>query len=46
MPRYAVYTLINSRRDYRQFFTLELARAYADTLHKGIVWDRMRETRV
>lgn len=46
MPRYAAYTLLNSRRDYRQFFTLEDARAYANTLRNGIVWDRHTETRV
>ena len=47
MPRYAVYTLANSRRDYWQFFELQNALAYAARLgDKAIIWDRLRECRV
>lgn len=46
MPRYAAYTLRDARKDYRQFFTLAEARAYADNLANGIVWDRIKNGRV
>lgn len=45
MPRYAVYTLHNARADYRQFFTLTEARAYAQKLDNGIIWDRINNGR-